>query len=69
MSNRKINTSSTSVDEKDILKKLLVTPAIRAIDLHFKDGLVIHARNRTGVTIKDALDSIHKQFKKRVSMS
>lgn len=30
-------------------------------------GLEVTARNLKGVTIKDALDAIHKQFKKRVS--
>lgn len=67
--NRKINTSPTTVDEKDILTKLLVTPAIRAIELHFKHGLVVHARNKNGVTIKDALDAIHHKYKKRVRPS
>ncbi|KAJ5490552.1 hypothetical protein N7453_011377 [Penicillium expansum] len=35
------------------------------IDLHFPLGLEVTARNSKGVTIKDALDAIHKQFKKK----
>lgn len=65
-SNRRINTSPTTVDEKEILKKPLVTPAIRAIELHFSYGLVVTARNRTGVTIKDALEVIYNKYKKKV---
>ncbi|KAK7756298.1 hypothetical protein SLS62_001524 [Diatrype stigma] len=61
----KINKSSSTVEDKDILKKLLVTPAVRAIELHFFTGVVVTARNRTGVTIKDALDAIHSKNKKR----
>lgn len=48
---------------------LLVTPPVRKIDLHFPLGLEVTARNSKGVTIKDALDAIHKQFKKKVSGS
>lgn len=40
---------------------------VRAIDLVTDLGSVITARNRQGVTIKDALDAIHKANKKRVS--
>ena len=61
----KINTSPTTVEEKDILAKPLVTPLVRAVDLHFQHGVVLTARNRNGVTIKDALDAIYKQNKKR----
>ncbi|KAI2778307.1 hypothetical protein F4815DRAFT_477922 [Daldinia loculata] len=61
----KINTSSSHVEEKDILKKPLVTPMVRAIDLVTDLGSVITARNRQGVTIKDALDAIYKMNKKR----
>lgn len=49
-----------------MLKKLLTTPPVKKIDLHFPLGLEVTARNLKGVTIKDALDAIHKQFKKRV---
>ena len=63
---RKINTSPSTIDEKDILKKMLTTPPVKKIDLHFPLGLEVTARNLKGVTIKDALDAIHKQFKKRV---
>lgn len=36
------------------------------MDLHFPLGLEVTARNLKGVTVKDALDAIHKQFKKKV---
>ncbi|KAK0708569.1 hypothetical protein B0H67DRAFT_648618 [Lasiosphaeris hirsuta] len=61
----KINTSPSTVEEKDYLKKLLTTPPVKKIDLHFPLGLEVTARNLKGVTIKDALDAIYKQFKKR----
>lgn len=51
-----------------MLKKLLCTPPIKRIDLHFPLGLEVTARNMKGVTIKDALDAIHKQFKKKVRL-
>ncbi|EER37663.1 conserved hypothetical protein [Histoplasma capsulatum var. duboisii H88] len=63
--NWKLNTSPTSLDEKDVLKKFLTTPPVKRIDLHFPLGLEVTARNLKGVTIKDALDAIHKQFKKK----
>jgi hypothetical protein len=61
----KLNTSPSSIDDKDILSKFLVTPPVKKIDLHFPLGLEVTARNMKGVTIKDALDAIHKQFKKK----
>jgi hypothetical protein len=61
----KINTSPTTIDDKEYLKKVLTTPPVKKIDLHFPLGLEVTARNLKGVTIKDALDAIHKQFKKR----
>jgi hypothetical protein len=61
----KINTSPSTVEEKDILKKLLTSPPVKKIDLHFPLGLEVTARNLKGVTIKDALDAIHKQFRKK----
>lgn len=45
---------------------MLTEPPVKKIDLHFPLGLEVVARNLKGVTIKDALDAIHKQFKKRV---
>jgi hypothetical protein len=42
---------------------------VRKVDLHFPLGLEVTARNLKGVTIKDALDAIHKQFKKKVRLS
>lgn len=64
---RKLNTSTSSVDEPAALKKHLTTPPVKKIDLHFPLGLEVTARNLKGVTIKDALDAIHKQFKKKAS--
>ena len=64
---RKLNTSPATLDEKDVLKKMLTTPPVNKIDLHFPLGLEVTARNMKGVTIKDALDAIYKQFKKKVS--
>jgi hypothetical protein len=61
----KINTSSSTVEDKEILKKLLTTPPVKKIDLEFSLGSQVTARNLKGVTIKDALDAIHKQYKKR----
>ncbi|KAI1100372.1 hypothetical protein F4804DRAFT_336319 [Jackrogersella minutella] len=61
----KINTSIMSVEDKEILKKPLITPLVRAVDLHFQHGVVVTARNRKGVTIKDALTAIHDKNKKR----
>jgi len=61
----KLNTSPASIDEKEALKKHLTTPPVKKIDLHFPLGLEVTARNLKGVTIKDALDAIHKQFKKK----
>lgn len=63
---RKLNTSPTSIDDKEALKKMLTTPPVKKIDLHFPLGLEVTARNLKGVTIKDALDAIYKQFKKKV---
>jgi hypothetical protein len=65
---RKINTSPTSIDDKDVLKLPLTNPKVKKIDLHFPLGLEVTARNLKGVTIKDALDAIHKQFKKKVRL-
>jgi hypothetical protein len=50
------------------LKLPLTEPKLKSIALHFPLGLEVTARNMKGVTIKDALDAIHKQFKKRVSI-
>ena len=62
---RKVNTSTSTIEDKEVLKKLLTTPPIKKIDLHFPLGLEVTARNLKGVTIKDACDAIHKQFKKK----
>ena len=66
---RKLNTSPASLDEKDVLKKPLCVPMVKKVDLHFPLGLEVTARNLKGVTIKDALDAIYKQFKKKVNLS
>lgn len=66
---RKLNTAPSTIDDKEVLKKLLCHPPIKKIDLHFPLGLEVTARNLKGVTIKDALDAIHKQFKKKVSLT
>lgn len=63
---RKLNTSPSTIEDREILSKFLVTPPVKKIDLHFPLGLEVTARNLKGVTIKDALDAIHKQFKKKV---
>ncbi|MCJ1223645.1 hypothetical protein MMC12_000288 [Toensbergia leucococca] len=63
--NWKLNTSPATLDEKEVLKKFLTNPPVKKIDLHFPLGLEVTARNMKGVTIKDALDAIHKQYKKK----
>ncbi|TDZ31603.1 hypothetical protein C8034_v008058 [Colletotrichum sidae] len=61
----KINSSPSTVEEKEILKKHLTEPPVKRIDLHFPLGMEVTARNLKGVTIKDAMDAIHKAYKKR----
>ena len=61
-----MNTSPATVDDKDALKKLICDPPIKKIDLVFSLGTEVTARNMKGVTIKDALDAIYKQNKKKV---
>lgn len=61
----KINKSSSTVEDASILKLHLTKPPVKRIDLHFPLGLEVTARNLKGVTIKDALDAIHKAYKKR----
>jgi len=63
--NWKMNTSPSTIDDKEYLKKMLTTPPVKKIDLKFPLGLEVTARNLKGVTVKDALDAIHKQFKKK----
>ena len=62
---RKINTSPGTIEGVD-LKKPLVTPLIKKIDLVFPTGIEVTARNMKGLTIRDALDAIHKPLKKKV---
>lgn len=66
---RKINSSSTTVEDKEILKKYLTQPPVKRIDLEFPLGMTVTVRSMKGVTIKDALDAMHKPYKKRVSCS
>ncbi|KAI1503423.1 hypothetical protein F5X99DRAFT_375195 [Biscogniauxia marginata] len=64
----KINKSSMTVDDRDILKKPLVTPHIKSIDLVYDSGIVTTVRSKKRnepVTIKDALDAIHTKNKKK----
>lgn len=61
----KLNKSSSTVEDPAVLKLPLTEPKLKKITLHFPLGLEVTARNLKGVTIKDALDAIHKQFKKR----
>jgi hypothetical protein len=65
---RRINKSPMALEdpEKAALKKFLTTPPVKKIDLHFPLGLEVTARNLKGVTIKDALDAIYKQYRKKV---
>jgi len=65
--NWRINKSPLSLEdpEKGFLKKMLTTPPVKKIDLHFPLGLEVTARNMKGVTIKDALDAIYKQYRKK----
>jgi len=62
--NWKVNTSPGTIDGYD-LKQPLCTPLIKKIDLVFPTGIEVTARNLKGVTIRDALDAIHKQLKKK----
>ncbi|KAF5004334.1 hypothetical protein FDECE_9182 [Fusarium decemcellulare] len=61
----KINSSPNTVEDPAILKLPLTKPLLRKIDLHFPLGKEVTARNLKGVTIKDALEAIHKAYKKR----
>ena len=65
---RKMNKSSSTVEDPAYLKLPLTNPKLKKITLHFPLGLEVNARNLKGVTIKDALDAIYKQFKKRVRL-
>ena len=69
LTHRKLNTSPSTIDDPAVLKKPLTAPLIKKVDLHFPLGLEVPARNLKGVTIKDALDAIHKQFKKKVMLA
>jgi len=63
---RKINTNPSTIADPDLLKVPLCTPPLKKIDLVWPSGLTVSARNMKGVTIKDAMDAIYKQFKKKV---
>jgi len=63
----KVNTPSTTIEEKEWLALPLCTPKLKKIDLIFQAGLHVVARNPKGVTIKDAVDAIYKANKKKDS--
>jgi hypothetical protein len=65
--NWRINKSPMTLEdpEKGYLKLHLTEPPVKKIDLHFPLGLEVTARNMKGVTIKDAIDAIYKQFRKK----
>jgi len=63
--NWKLNTPPTSIADPDLLKHPLCQPPLKKIDLVWPSGLSVTARNMKGVTIKDALDAIYKQYKKK----
>ncbi|KAF7115583.1 hypothetical protein CNMCM5793_002677 [Aspergillus hiratsukae] len=65
----KLNTPPSSIEDRDILKMYLVNPPVKKIDLVWPLGLSVTARNLKGVTVKDALDAIYKQFKKKACLS
>ncbi|KAK5995242.1 hypothetical protein PT974_03641 [Cladobotryum mycophilum] len=66
----KINASVNSVETPDILKLHLTTPPLKKVALRFllgRDGALgkeLIARNKDGVTINDALSTIHKAYRK-----
>jgi len=60
----KLNTSPGTIDGYD-LKAPLSTPLLKKIDIVFPTGIEVTARNMKGVTIRDALDAIHKPLKKK----
>lgn len=45
---------------------MATTPPMIKLDLKFSTGLTVTTRNKKGVTIKDCLDAIWKQYRKRV---
>lgn len=63
--NWKINTSPATLQEPDTLKKFATTPPMSKLDLRFPLGLTVTTRNKKGVTIKDCLDVIWKQYRKK----
>jgi len=63
--NWRLNTSPSTIEDKEALAKLVCHPPIKKIDLKWPLGLEVTARNNKGVTIKDVCDAIYKQFKKK----
>ena len=61
-----MNTSPATIDVMVDLKQPICLPRVKKIDLVFPTGIEVTARNLRGVTIKDALDAIYKQMKKKV---
>jgi len=63
--NWRINKPPSSIEDPNLLKIMLTNPPVKRIDLHFPLGLEVTARNMKGVTIKDSLDAIYKQYRKK----
>ena len=52
-----------------MMKKMVTTPPMSKLDLKFPTGLTVTTRNKKGITIKDCLDAIWKQYRKKVLMT
>lgn len=63
--NWKINTSPMTLQEPDIMKKMATSPPMSKLDLRFPLGLTCTVRNKKGITVKDCLDVLWKQFRKK----
>jgi len=65
--NWRLNKSPKKLEDPEhgYLKKYLTTPPVKKINLQFASGLKVVASNLKGVTIGDALEAIHKQFRKK----
>ncbi|KAK6539026.1 hypothetical protein TWF694_010573 [Orbilia ellipsospora] len=63
--NWKINTSPSTINEPELLKKFITKPPVKSVELLTDTNMHFTARNLKGVTYKDCLDVIHKQYKKK----
>lgn len=66
--NWKINTATTSVADRDALKKMLTNPPVKSIEFCMPltsdtAGIEFKVVKPKGVTIKDALDKLSKKYK------